>query len=540
VTADLAGLVVSVGPLTPAFAAATILYGVDGGTAATTTVTATVATPGATLLVDGDPVASGVDSAPIALVVGANPIAVQVTAPDLTVKTYTVIVARVASVLPTYVKASAPMEFARFGGSVALDGDTLVVGASFILGGVAALFQGEAYVFVRTAGVWSQQALLQPAFVDTEDEFGYRVAISGDTIVVGAWREDGGMPGVNPSLTPPDPADDSAPDAGAAYVFVRSGTTWTQQAYLKASNPDAGDRFGGSVAVHGDTVVVGAFGEDSGTGVEADDSALDAGAVYVFVRSGTAWSQQAYLKAPAPQEEDFFGTSVALSGETLGVGMPFEDGVAMDSGAVYVLLRSGATWSVEGYLKASNPGAMDAFGAFVSVDADTLVVGALQEDGSATGVDGTPDEAAEDAGAAYVFVRSAGAWSQQAYLKATNTEAEDYFGISVSVSGDVVVVGARWEDGAGTGIGADPSSNGAVQAGAAYAYVRSGATWAAAAYLKASNTDPADEFGISVAVSGATAVVGAHLEYGSASGIDGNGADNSFLEAGAAYVFTLP
>ena len=143
---------------------------------------------------------------------------------------------------------------------------------------------------------FTQQAYLKASNTEAIDNFGFAVAVAGDTVVVGAHREDSNATGVNGNQ-----ADNSAFDAGAAYVFVRSGTTWTQQAYLKASNTGADDRFGWSVAVAGDTVVVGAINEESNaTGVngnQADNSATNAGAAYLFVRSGTTWTQQAYLKA---------------------------------------------------------------------------------------------------------------------------------------------------------------------------------------------------------------------------------------------------
>ena len=255
------------------------------------------------------------------------------------------------------------------------------------------------------------------------------MAVSGDTVVVGADLEDSSTTGVN--STP----NESATDAGAAYVFVRSGTTWSQQAYLKASNTGAGDYFGISVAVSGDTVIVGAIGEDSSTtGVNStpNESAIYAGAAYVFVRSGTTWSQQAYLKASNTGAGDYFGLSVAVSGDTVIVGAPHEDssttGVnstpnesATDAGAAYVFVRSGTTWSQQAYLKASNTGAGDGFGWSAAVSGDMVVVGAYHEDSSTTGVNSTPNESATDAGAAYVFVRSGTTWSQQAYLKASNT-----------------------------------------------------------------------------------------------------------------------
>ena len=367
-----------------------------------------------------------------------------------------------------------------------------------------------------------QQAYLKASNTDAYDNFGDSVAVCGDTVVVGAPWEDSSATGVGGNQD-----DNNALDAGAAYVFVRSGTAWSQQAYLKASNAGAVDGFGGSVAVSGDTVVVGASNEDS-----------SAGAAYVFVRSGTAWSQQAYLKASNPGASDRFGISVAVSGDTVVVGAHWEDssatGVggkqddnnALEAGAAYVFVRSGTAWSQQAYLKASNAGAGDGFGFSVAVSGDTVVVGASGEDSGATGVGGNQDDNnASFSGAAYVFVRSGTTWSQQAYLKASNPGAGDEFGSSVAVSGDTVVVGARDEGGS------------ASDAGAAYVFVRSGTAWSQQAYLKASRTDVDDSFGCSVAVSGDTVVVGAQREDSNAAGVNGDDSNNDVDDAGAAYVF---
>ena len=172
---------------------------------------------------------------------------------------------------------------------------------------------------MRSGTNWIQQAYLKASNTGTGDLFGYSVAVSGDTVVVGAVQESSNATGVNGNQS-----DNSALNSGAAYVFVRSGTNWSQQAYLKASNTGAGDTFGCSVAVSGDTVVVGAPNEDSNaTGVngnQSNNSATDSGAAYVFVRSGTNWTQQAYLKASNTGTDDNFGVSAAVSGDTVVVG----------------------------------------------------------------------------------------------------------------------------------------------------------------------------------------------------------------------------
>ena len=400
----------------------------------------------------------------------------------------------------------------------------------------------------------AQQAYLKASNTASNDSFGIAVAASGDTAVVGAYLEDSSATGVDGNQ-----GDDGAGGAGAAYVFVRHGTTWSQQAYLKASNTDAGDGFGGAVAVSGDTIVVGADRErSSATGVDgigSIDSAPSAGAAYVFARSGTTWSQQAYLKASNTDALDFFGRSVAVSGDTVVVGANGEDskatGVdgdqgdnsAFAAGAAYVFVRSGNTWSQQAYLKASNTEAGDQFGESVAVSGETAVVGAYRESSGATGVDGDQgDNSVWNSGAAYVFVRGGSGWSQQAYLKASNPGSGangDWFGRPVSVCGETIVVGAANEDGAATGVDGDQGDDSAVDAGAAYVFVRDGTSWGQVAYLKASNTGPGDVFGFSVAVSGDTVLVGAPGEDGAATGVGGDQGDDSADNAGAAYVFDL-
>ena len=464
-----------------------------------------------------------------------------------------------------YLKASNTGERDFFGDSVAVSGDTVVIGArsedsgaTGVNGDLAdnsAPAAGAAYVFVRDPdGVWSQQAYLKASNTDSNDDFGRSVAISGDTIVVGARLEDSSTIGVDGNQ-----ADNSAQDSGAAYVFVRDGTgVWSQQAYLKASNTGIGDNFGFSVAVSGDTIVVGAFSEDSNaTGVngdQANNSAQDSGAAYVFVRDGTGvWSQQAYLKASNSGIGDQFGGSVAISVDTIVVGATGEDSSATGvngnqtnnsasfAGAAYVFVRNGAgIWVQQAYLKASNTDANDDFGWSVAVSGDTIVVSSFDEDSNAVGVNGNQaDNSFTAAGAAYVFVRNTTIWTQQAYLKASNTNAEDVFGFSVAVSGNTVVVGTERERSNATGINGDQADNSAFAAGAAYVFVRNGTAWSQQAYLKASNTDALDAFGNSVAVNDNTIVIGALAEDSNTTGVNGNQANNSVNAAGAAYIFDI-
>ena len=243
----------------------------------------------------------------------------------------------------------------------------------------------------------------------------------GNTLAVGAIIESSAATGIGGSQV-----QGSAYEAGAVYVFVRSGSLWSQQAYVKASNTNANDHFGGALALssNGNTLAVGATGEDSAaTGIGGnpnDNSVLFAGAVYVFTRGGTTWSQQAYVKASNTGASDYFGSAVALSG-----------------------------------------------------DGNTLAVGAYLESSTAIGVNGAQaDDSAAGAGAVYLFIRSGVTWSQQAYVKASNTEATDDFGRSLGLSsdGNTLAVGAAGEDSAATGIGGDQADNTAPAAGAVYLY----------------------------------------------------------------------
>lgn len=411
------------------------------------------------------------------------------------------------------------------------------------------------------AGVSALRAYIKASNTEAADEFGRALALSGDgnTLAVGAPFEDSAATGIGG-----DQADNSAGGAGAVYIYIRSGATWVQQAYVKASNAEAGDAFGIAVALSadGNTLAVGARGEASAaTGIDgdqADNIAANAGAVYVFTRSGIVWTQQAYIKSSNTAADDQFGFAVASSsdGNTLVVGAPGEDSSAtgiggnqadngnVSSGAVYVFARSGIVWMQQAYIKASNTGSGDQFGSAVaaSSDGNTLAVGAPGEDSFATGIGGfQADNSAPSSGAAYIYTRSGAVWTQQAYVKALNTGVNDQFGSAIALSGDgnTLAVGAALEDSAASGVGGNQADNTALNAGAAYLYFRSGAAWMQLDYVKASNTGADDRFGVAVALSGdgKRLVVGAHNEDSADTGIGGIQADNSAANAGAVYVF---
>jgi hypothetical protein len=243
----------------------------------------------------------------------------------------------------------------RFGVSVAVSGDTAVVGAYH--DDTPAADAGSAYVFLRSGVTWAQQQKLTGADSATNDRFGVSVAVSGDTAVVGAAAD-----------------DTFAGDVGSAYVFLRSGVTWAQQPKLTASDGAAGDRFGTSVAVSGDTAVVGAVGDNTPAGA-------DAGSAYVFLRSGVTWAQQQKLTASDGAASAFFGSSVAVSGDTVVVGAYSDDTPAgVDAGSAYVFLRSGVTWALPQKLIAPDGAATELFGSSVAVSGDTVVVGAYNDD----------------------------------------------------------------------------------------------------------------------------------------------------------------
>ena len=252
----------------------------------------------------------------------------------------------------------------NFGSSAAIEGDTAVVGADNDSVG-AGFRQGSTYVFVRSATAWSQQQRLTATDGLEGDQFGYTVAVSGETVVVGAPSDDAGVW--------------VGSDEGSAYVFVRSGTAWSQQRKLTAAaDAEAGDGFGESVAVSGETAVVGALGDNIGDDVVG--LKVNQGSAYVFVRSGTAWSRQAQLVAADGATGDWFGSSVAVGGDTAVVGAVDDNiGANPDQGSACVFVRSGTAWSQQAKLTAADGAAGDWFGCSVAISGDTAVVGACYD-----------------------------------------------------------------------------------------------------------------------------------------------------------------
>lgn len=358
-----------------------------------------------------------------------------------------------------------------FGKSVAVTADLAALGApeAEVAGKT---YAGASYVFTRSGTAWTEQAKLTASDAAANAEFGLAIAAAGDTVVVGAPQADAG----------------AVSRSGAAYVFVRSGTTWTEQAKLVAADAATSDQFGRAVTISGDTVLIGAPYASPG-------AKLAAGAAYIFVRSGTTWTQQTKLVAVDAASRDFFGTAVTLSGQTAVSGsIGASRGADADAGAAYVYVRSGTTWSAEAKLSVATTGFFGGFGNALSLDADTLTIG-------------TKDSSA------YVYVRSGTTWSQQLEERPLAYT----FGTSTALAGNTALFGAPDKD-AGAGM----------QPGRIHIYSRSGTTWSALAQRAAVDGTPGDLFGTAVALTAGWLVVGApEAELGTAT------------NAGAAYAFQL-
>ncbi|MCY7350129.1 MAG: hypothetical protein LH606_05620, partial [Cytophagaceae bacterium] len=396
---------------------------------------------------------------------------------------------------------------AVFGGSVAVDGAVMVVGAYNESGG------GAAYVYELSGGTWTQTARLVANDRAAGDYFGVSVGISGTTLVVGAVLEDEDASGGN-----------SLDKAGSAYVFEKSGSTWTQTAKLVANDRAESDYFGTSVGISGSTIVVGANSDNEDA--SGGNTLNRAGSAYVFEKSGSTWTQTQKLVASDRAAEDFFGNSVGISGSTLVVAAVLEDEDASggnrvgNAGSAYVFEKSGSTWSQTQKLVANDRGVGDYFGTSVAISGGTIVVGAFFEDQDASG-----GNTLTDAGSAYVFEKSGSTWTQTQKLVANDRAADDYFGRSVAISGSTIVVGSIQEDEDASG------GNTLGQAGSAYVFEKSGSTWTQTQKLVANVRAEFDSFGYSVGISGSTLVVGALGEDEDASG------SNTLGQAGSAYVF---
>ena len=425
----------------------------------------------------------------------------------------------------------------KFGYAVAVDGDTAVIGAyqddredDAMTPDVdeSAVDSGAAYVFTRVEGVWEERVKLTASDGEAYDNFGISVAVSGDTVVIGASGDDG-----------------AAANSGSVYVFVKPASNggWADwkdladdakdalTAKLTASDAAPLDYFGHSVAVSGDTVLVGAYQDDD------EDETEDSGSAYIFVKpvGNGGWTdatETAKLTPDDAADDDYFGTSVALDGDTAVIGAPWDDDNGIDSGSAYVFVKPITGWTTDtginqtAKLTASKGAAGDGFGVSVAVDGDTVVVGAPGEDRKDDLTTDVVEETVVDAGSAYVFVKpSVGGWargSEPSQLTAADGEAGDFFGYSVAVNIDTFEVQGEEEKVATIVVGAygddredDPTTDPdetAVDAGSAYVFTRdSFGKWSQTNKLTAKEPEAWDWFGYSVSVDspGHTALVGA-------------------------------
>jgi len=374
---------------------------------------------------------------------------------------------------------------AQHGNAVAISGNTMVVGAQF--DSTIASQAGSVFVYGLNGTTWTQQAQFLASDGAVADKFGYSVAISGDTIIVGAYNDDAPLS-----------------NGGSAYVFVRNGTTWTFQQKLTAADGTADDQFGSAVAVFGDTIAVGANHADQPSNSEA-------GAVYIFFRGGTVWTPGPKLLPVAPVIlGDHFGDSLAFNGTRLVVGAPGDDTPLTSAGAVYVYLAGAVQFFFEQKLTIASGGNGDNFGGSVAIEGTTLVGGARQY---------SPGVGQTAWGAAYVYEFNGSSWISQGRLTASDGASFDRFGYSVAVYGDTVAVGAREDD---TAAGPD--------AGSAYIFTRTGSVWTEDQKLTPADPFNGDRFGISAAFTEA-----GHLVVGAAEKqlTNPNG-------QGAVYYFTAP
>ena len=365
----------------------------------------------------------------------------------------------------------------RFGDSVSISGDYAIVGAP--RDDDNGDRSGSAYIFKYNGGSWIQQTKLTASDGEAYDWFGWSVSMSGDYAIVGAPYD-----------------DDNGGASGSAYIFKRSGSSWTQQAKLTASDGATGDVFGLSVSISRDYAVVGAH-------LDGDNS-TDSGSAYIFKRVGTIWSEQAKLTASDGAAEDWFGCSVSISGDYAIVGAVWDDDNGYHSGSAYIFKRSGSSWTQQAKLTAPDGAAEDLFATAVSISGDYAIVGASYDDDNGI-----------NSGSAYIFKRNGTSWLEQAKLIPPDSIDSSYhFGNSVSISGDYAIIGARY------GYKYVSELNHARDGGSAYIFKRSGASWIQEAKLRASDGASHDYFGSSVSISGDYAIVGAPYDddNGSASG----------------------
>jgi hypothetical protein len=516
----LTSLSVAEGTLVPAFSPDVFDYTLKVGlTTQRATFTAT-APDKAQIKLNGSPVPTGEPTPSQVLALGTNMAEIAVSSERGVPAAYRVAIER-TGMQTAYLKASKSGSVDHFGYSLALDRDTLVVGAFYEDSKATGVNgddsdnslqdSGAVYVFVRNGTDWTQQAYLKASDTSSNAFFGTSVAVSGDTIAVGQIEDDI----FNPAIAPTRP--------GAVYVFVRDGTTYRQQAKLTAKAGKPGDMLGASVALDGDNLVAGAS--------RGDGDAHDSGTALLFQRSGTSWTETHTFKASLGAEGSLFGSEVAIAGDVVAVAAQEESVSISRGGGVYVFEGSGSSWGPAQRLQPPMPIQDATFGFAMALHGTTIAVGAPRADFIALStVKRAPGEV-------YVFERGTDSWMPSALLKASNAAQSDYFGFSVALDADSLIVGAIGEAAGGHGLNPDPQQGSATFSGAAYLFARNGAGWTQNEYLKASNTDQSDGFGYNVGISKTSLAVAAIYEASSTSGVNGDQSDNSSTNAGAVYVF---
>jgi hypothetical protein len=407
----------------------------------------------------------------------------------------------------------APAAFANFGLTPTVCGNLAVVGAwhadlPATGGAPAKVDAGAAYVFERrhTRAPWTLTATLTAGDAAAGDSFGFAVACHGDTIAVGAMFAD-----------PPGAGGSPLVDAGAVYLFERRSDSWQQTQKLVALDAAPSDAFGFALSMTGDGLLIGAPYVDAKTAPVR----LDVGAAYVYTRVAAGYAPDAKLQARDGAASDFLGRAVALSGETALVGAMYRDvaagsGTATDAGAAYVFERGSDRWNETQLLTADDPGTRDLFAFAVALDRDVAVVGAYLADLP----DGAGGLSKSNAGAAYVFERRSGRFAPQQKLVAPDARRDDYFGSSVAVAGDRLLVGALYAD------IALPDGSVKTNGGAVYAFRRRSNAWRLQDRLVASDVGDRDVLGRSIALFDQTAILAAPGK-----GLGG------LPEVGAAYFF---
>jgi FG-GAP repeat len=516
---QLLGLTVSGGVLSPLFAQGVHQYKVQMGLLQETLTLTPLAPDGAKITVDGmAPQDGGVWRTQV-LTTGAHTIRVSLTTIFGVHSDYDLTVER-SGVQEAYLKASRPDSDDQFGWTAAIDGDTLVVGAineSSNAGGVngnqadnSVTKSGAAYVFVRTAAGWTQQAYLKSDNPTAYDYFGYTVAVLGDMIVVGASGA------ASTGATPPH--------NGSVHVFVRDNGSWRPSMRLNPpSGGNAQDMFGGCVALEPNRLAIGSPMESSGQEYS--------GAVYVYPRSGETFGAPQKIKASMPAASGLFGWSIAFDGDSLAIGAPQYDPIRPTRnapGSAFVFTQQGDNWVEQQLMPAPAPELEATFGWSVSVWGDSVVVGAPRARAS-TGT--SPN------GEAYVFERSGGMWKPTQVLKAPVPRRSDFYGWSVKLSETSLAIGATGDASASRGTMGDPSDDQALYSGALYLLGRQSGSWQSSAFVKASNGDSGDAFGNVVGFAGDTLLSAAPLEGSSGQGVNGDQNNNSLASSGALYIF---